>query len=130
MNMKPQLSHNSTAQSGVLWVSRVSLIPEMSTYFARFPDFIPDPNAELLTEFARLATGRGWREGSKRYRRERRACLFSEYDQHVGGLDHPGKLQQLQALCSELRIQTRPNSIRQCKLVSLKTCKLDSGHGC
>ena len=94
----------------------------MSTYFSKFQGFIQDPNAELLREFARLATARGWKEGGKRYNKERRACLFSEYDQHIGILDHPGKLEQLQALCSELRVQTRPDSITQCKLVSLKTC--------
>ena len=102
----------------------------MSTYFARFPNFDPDPIAELLTEFARLATARRWKEGSKRYRKERRACLLSEYDQHVGGLDLPGKLQQLQALVFELGIQNRPDTIKQCKLVSLKTCILVSENGC
>ncbi|KAL8797659.1 MAG: hypothetical protein Q9195_000011 [Heterodermia aff. obscurata] len=92
----------------------------MSTYFAGYPGFIADPNAELLVEFARLATARNWKEGSKRYKKERRACLLSEYDQHIGILDHPEKLQQLQALCSELRVQTTPDSMRQCKLALAK----------
>ena len=102
----------------------------MSTYFARFPNFVPDPSAELLTEFARLATACDWKEGSKRYRKERRACLLSEYDQHVGSVDLPGKLQQLQALVSELGIENPPDTITQCKLVSLKSCILDSKIGC
>ena len=94
----------------------------MSTYFSRFAGFIPDPNAEILTEFARLATSRGWKKGGKRYKKERREYLLFEYDEHVGGLVLEGKLEQLQALCHMLGIQEAPNSIKQCKLVSLKTC--------
>ena len=91
----------------------------MSAYSARFPDFIPDPSATLLEEFARLARLRGWQKGSKRYKKERRQYLTSEYDLHIGVIDQGGNLQQFQALCRELGIDDPPDSIRQCKLVSM-----------
>lgn len=91
----------------------------MSAYLARFPEFVPDPSAALLAEFARLANLRHWQHGSKRYKKERRDYLTSEYDLHVGVIDQRGKLQQFQALCRELRIDNPPDSIRQCRLVSM-----------
>ena len=91
----------------------------MSAYFAKFADFTPDPSATVLEEFARLARLRGWKKGGKRYKKERRECLSSEYDLHIGVIDQGGKLQQFQALCRELGINDPPDSIRKCKLVSM-----------
>ena len=91
----------------------------MSTYLGQFRNFAPDPDARILAEFTRLANLNGWARGSSRYKRERGLYLFSEYDQHLGDLDKPDKLEQLQTLCSKLGVRGQPASITQCKKVGL-----------
>ncbi|KAL2044971.1 hypothetical protein N7G274_002746 [Stereocaulon virgatum] len=86
-----------------------------SNYFDRFPGFLPDPQLPLHEEFERLAKFRGWHTGSKQYRRENGRFLRAEFDVHLGGLESSRKLDDWQALCEELRVDSIPNSITKCK---------------
>ena len=86
-------------------------------YLSRFPHFTPNPNATLLNEFERLAVSRGWRRNSKIYRKERIEYLLAEYDIYLGSLDTEDQLERFQALCRDLGIRSRPNSLRKCKKV-------------
>lgn len=88
-------------------------------YFDRFPGFEPDPHRSLNEEFQRLARFQRWNRKSDRYARERRNFLLAEFDQHLGLTERSKKLEDWQALCKELGVKSIPNSIRQCKKVSL-----------
>ena len=91
-----------------------------SSYFDRFPGFQPDPERPIEEEFADLADSRGWITGSKRYRQERGRCLRAEYEFQLGSIDRSRRLEDWQALCQELRINSLPSSITQCKKVRRK----------
>ena len=98
-------------------------ILKMSAYLAKFPGFVPAPHASLHEEFGQLAISSNWKPNGKRYRREWRDYLMSEYNLHIGVIDETGKLEQLQDLCRELGIQNVPDTITKCKKVSRKSAK-------
>ena len=56
----------------------------VSTYFASFPEFSPNPQATISDEFARLARLKNWGKRSQRYREERQACFAAEFHHHYG----------------------------------------------
>jgi len=88
-------------------------------YFNRFREFEPDPRRPLDEEFQRLARFQGWARKSKQYVKERRHFLLAEFDQHLGTVERSRKLDDWQALCTELGILPVHQSIRQCKKVEL-----------
>ena len=86
-------------------------------YLSRYPDCTPNSQATISVNFAGLADTRGWAEGGKRWRKERREYLLSEYDIHLGFLDTNSTLEGYQQLCRELGVLSVPDSITQCKKV-------------
>ncbi|KAJ5519883.1 hypothetical protein N7463_000336 [Penicillium fimorum] len=86
---------------------------ENSNYFSRFPNFQPARSTSATTEFDRLASQRNWTQGSKKYRSERAKFLVSEFDAHFG--TDATKLENWQALCVEVKVQSPTESITQCR---------------
>ncbi|KAK0515346.1 hypothetical protein JMJ35_002725 [Cladonia borealis] len=84
-------------------------------YLDRFPGFQGDPRRPLNEEFARLASFKQWRIGSKVYKREHTKFLRAELDLHLGVIEQCRKLEDWQVLCQELRVSPIPASITQCK---------------
>ena len=93
--------------------------PAVPTYFDTFRStgFIPDPTASVLTEFKRLAKLRGWKEGSKQYRRHKSQCFAGEFETHYGNKTE--RLEGWQNLCYEVGIDPAPPSVTQCKKASI-----------
>ncbi|MCJ1428354.1 hypothetical protein MMC29_006263 [Sticta canariensis] len=87
------------------------------SYFAAYPDFIPDPHLPLLRNFYRLAKAQAW--SKKRRNKEKQIYLLGQYAIHLGGIS-TGGLQKWQDLCRELKVDPIPMSITQCKR-ALKT---------
>lgn len=94
--------------------------PRSSNYFDHFPGFLPNSGLPLHEEFERLARFRGWHAGSKRYCKEERRFLRAEFDAHLGKIEHSRKLEDWQALCEELRVDSIPISITKCKKVRIR----------
>ena len=94
--------------------------PSSSNYFDRFPGFLPNPQLLLHEEFERLARFRGWHTGSKQYGREQGRFLRAEFDLHLGRTESSRKLDDWQALCEELRVDSIPKSITKCKKVRIR----------
>ena len=88
-----------------------------TAYFDRFPRYTPDFHNSLDDEFLRLARSQGW--SKKRIARERNAFLLAHYDLHLGEVERSKSLKDWQALCSELHVSPIPESITQCKKVTL-----------
>lgn len=86
-------------------------------YFNRFPRFQPDPHLPLDQEFERLATHQGWDKKTKQYKTERNSFLIAQFHAHLGSLEQSTRLEDWQALCQELRVESIPESIMQCKKV-------------
>ena len=94
---------------------------DQKTYLDRFPGFQQDPRRPLKEEFASLASFKQWRIGSKVYKREQTRFLRAEFDLHLGTVEQSRKLEDWQALCQELRVNSIPGSITQCKKVKPST---------
>lgn len=88
---------------------------ESQSYFARFPAFQIAATAPAIAEFNRLANQMNWREGSKRYKRERSKFFESEFGIQFG--TDASNLANWQALCLELEIKSPIQSISQCRKV-------------
>lgn len=88
---------------------------ENSNYFSRFPSFQTANSAFAISEFDRLAYQMNWNQGSKKYKRERAKFLVSQFDAHFG--TDATKLENWQALCVEVKIQSPIESISQCRKV-------------
>lgn len=93
------------------------MLSDNSSYFESFADFHPAPHAPLQQEFARLAELRGWQVGSKAYRKQYKRCMFVEFVSHYGSSTE--KLEGWQALCREVRMKVVPDTITQCRKVSV-----------
>ncbi|KAL6714587.1 hypothetical protein ACLMJK_008012 [Lecanora helva] len=91
------------------------VLNDSASYFARFPNFIPDARLSLLVEFDRLATFQGWIENGWKYGKERRLFLLAHYNEHLGGVEQSKYLRDWQALCTELGVKPMPESINKCK---------------
>ncbi|KAJ5592214.1 hypothetical protein N7537_009118 [Penicillium hordei] len=90
-----------------------------SNYFSRFPSFQTANSALAIAEFDRLACQMNWRQGSKKYNRERARFLASQFDAHFG--TDATKLENWQALCAEVKTQSPTKSISQCRKALAKT---------
>ncbi|KAI9812009.1 MAG: hypothetical protein M1827_004901 [Pycnora praestabilis] len=84
-------------------------------FFDRYANFVPDPQANLVEEFARLAVATGMNPCGATYRRRRREFFIEEFNLHWG--TDGTKLKIWQRLCREVRIDPVPVSITQCKKV-------------
>jgi len=85
----------------------------MTSWFAKYPEFEPDPVAPLLVEFSRLAIHQNWEEGSKKYRKEWGNCVGENFTTEFG--QNASNLAGWQALCIEVGITDVPTSITGCR---------------
>lgn len=85
------------------------------SFFASFPAFNHDPTAAISKEFYRLGAKRGWKKGSKTWRKQWKNCMNSEYDRLIG--KRMVGLADWNELCWELGLKADHTSINQCKLV-------------
>lgn len=95
-----------------------------SPFFSSFPDFTPNPSSPISTDFQRLASHRGWKTNSKRWKKMWNQCMNLEYDRLIGNT--LSSLQSWQRLCGEVGLGdgTRFGSIRKCKMVCYLMCFL------
>jgi hypothetical protein len=90
-----------------------SPLPNVSSFWRKFPDFTPDPTAPLQSEIRRLAHQKGW-NSEKKSRYQAEAVVAEISFQHNDLSD----LEQWQMLCKEVGIADELVSITQCKKVS------------
>jgi hypothetical protein len=91
-----------------------------SAYWAQFtPIFVRNERHSYFDEFQRLATQRNWKDGSKRYRKEWVKCCAAEF-KAVYDYPNASKLEGWKMLCADVGYNNIPNSITQCKKVSLE----------
>ncbi|RAL13508.1 uncharacterized protein BO97DRAFT_469814 [Aspergillus homomorphus CBS 101889] len=84
-----------------------------STFWHAFPDFQPNPAARITEEFKRLAAHRGWKSGSRTWRKRWNAFTNIEYDRIIGSsLTSLGSWNEL---CAMLSLPGPFPSITQCK---------------
>ena len=88
----------------------------MSTvsYFSRFPQFTPNPRANIEEEFRRHARQQAWNPRSDKYKEEQRKFFISEFNTRIGYLDRDDRLGSWQALCNEVGVNPPPTSITKC----------------
>ena len=83
------------------------------TTWTRFEGFTPDPKADFLTEFARLAKHQGWDNDDRKYWKPR--LLEAEFGSFYG--TNEKSLANWQELCRVCKIKRAPNTIKDCKMV-------------
>lgn len=94
--------------------------PEPSSFFSSFHDFVHNPHASISGEFARLAKQRGWKQGSKTWKKNWNRCISLEFDRLVGCT--LGNLDGWVDLCLELGVDGGGlASITKCKKVFFST---------
>ncbi|KAF2133501.1 hypothetical protein P153DRAFT_393319 [Dothidotthia symphoricarpi CBS 119687] len=79
-----------------------------NAYFVEFDGFQPDPEADFVKEFHRLAIHEHWSKKEKKIRR-----VEAEFALHYG--TDVSKLEKWQDLCRDLKIKHVPGSITKCK---------------
>ncbi|PYH48003.1 uncharacterized protein BP01DRAFT_363190 [Aspergillus saccharolyticus JOP 1030-1] len=84
-----------------------------STFWQDFPDFELKPDAAMIDEFKRLAAQRGWKEGSKTWRKRWSAFINLEYDCVIG--ESLTDLDSWRELCALLDLQGPFPSITKCR---------------
>ncbi|KAJ5660543.1 hypothetical protein N7507_006994 [Penicillium longicatenatum] len=94
-------------------VESMSKILQASTYFASFSDFDHEPNSPVSEEFKRLAKWRGWKIGSKNWRKNWNRCITEQYDLLIG--DRINDLATWQQMCRKLDISGEFPSITKCR---------------
>ena len=89
-----------------------------NTYFANFPSFDENPRAPILQEFNRLADSQGWPRKTgrlddkpTRYRSEKIACLYDQFDMHF---DPDHTYENAKRLCAEVGISPIPDTYTRC----------------
>ncbi|KAJ5081142.1 hypothetical protein N7456_013380 [Penicillium angulare] len=82
-------------------------------FFDGFSKFDYDDTETVISEFHRLGRSRGWKKGSKTWRRNWKLCMSEMYDSVIG--DHINDLETWRQLCRKLDIQGELNSITKCK---------------
>lgn len=97
---------------------RVPLTPEPppNRYFRSF-DVHYDPDMPVSLAFDLLSQEMGWRTGSPRWKKERKACMDAEYDMLIGS--RVSSLENWQELCAKVGIKEVFPSITKCKKVML-----------
>lgn len=93
----------------------MSKIPQESTFFASFPGFDHHPNNPVSKEFKRLAKWTGWKNGSKKWRKNWNRCMAEQYDLLIG--DRINDLATWQQMCRKLDIPGEFPSINKCRQV-------------
>jgi hypothetical protein len=74
-----------------------------------------DQDLPVSLSFERVRQTRGWKVGSKRWKKAWKSCMDAEYDRLIGS--RMTNLAQWQELCSKVGIEDTPSSITQCKKV-------------
>lgn len=103
-----------TATAGVAAASRCT-----SSFFAQYPNFVPNPSAPLHSEIDRLAMQEGWHTRGKRVGRI--AAYSAELALQCSG---KSRLESWQALCVDAGVaETKgvPTSIKGCKKVCISS---------
>ncbi|KAJ6006874.1 hypothetical protein N7451_004818 [Penicillium sp. IBT 35674x] len=91
----------------------ISNIPQVPTFFASFPGFDHHPNSPVSKEFTRLAQWRGWKDGSKNWRKNWNHCMGEQYDSLIGS--RVNDLATWQQMCRKLDIAGDFPSINKCR---------------
>lgn len=92
----------------------LTLEPLPSRYFRDF-NVHYDPDMPVSLAFERLSQQKGWRTGSPRWKKERKACMNAEYDRLIGS--RVSSLENWQELCAKVGIEEVFPSITKCKKV-------------
>lgn len=74
-----------------------------------------DPDLSISDAFRLVGLRRGWKQGSKTWKRNWNACMNSEYDRLIGC--RVSSLATWQQLCAKVGIKDSFSSITQCKKV-------------
>jgi len=74
-----------------------------------------DPDLPVSFAFDLVSQKRGWKAGSKRWKKAWNACMSAEYDRLIGS--RMSSLADWQELCANVGIEDTPPSINQCKKV-------------
>ncbi|KAI2709064.1 hypothetical protein CBS147332_6123 [Penicillium roqueforti] len=72
-----------------------------------------DPDLSISDAFRLVGLRRGWKQGSKTWKRNWNACMNSEYDRLIGC--RVSSLATWQQLCAKVGIKDSFSSITQCK---------------
>lgn len=105
---KMTIKHSSAFES-------ISKAPQESIFFASFPGFDHRPDNPVSKEFGRLAKWRGWKNGSKNWRKNWNSCMAEQYDLLIG--DRINDLATWQQMCRKLDIPGEFPSINKCRQV-------------
>ncbi|KAJ5702674.1 hypothetical protein N7488_010222 [Penicillium malachiteum] len=87
-------------------------IPPLN-FFNKFPDFDYDPEKPVSQEFKRLGAKMGWRQGSRKWKKNWNICMDEQYDRLIG--TRVNNLDTWQQICCKLLIPGEFTSIRQCR---------------
>lgn len=87
-------------------------------FFSRFPNFEQNTDNPISVEFYRLANHRGWRAGSKKWKKNWNVCMAQQFDLVIGQRDRD--INTWRKMCEKLEIPGKFPSITQCKKVCLK----------
>jgi hypothetical protein len=74
-----------------------------------------DTNLPISYTFGLVSLQRGWKPGSRRWKKAWNACMNSEYDRLIGS--RVTSLATWQELCAKVGLQESFTSINQCKKV-------------
>lgn len=77
------------------------------------------PDLPVSFAFRQVAVQRGWKPGSKKWKKNWNTCMNSEYDRLIGG--RGSSLATWQELCTKVGIKDSFTSINQCKKVRSKS---------
>ncbi|KAJ5273653.1 hypothetical protein N7478_008778 [Penicillium angulare] len=101
-------SSQTSASSGRKTPSHVHL-----SFFDRFPAFEYDDTQPVISEFSSLSLARGWKNGSKTWKKNWKLCMSEFYDNVIGA--HINDPETWQQLCHKLDIEGDLGSITKCK---------------
>ncbi|KAJ6014309.1 hypothetical protein N7540_008900 [Penicillium herquei] len=87
-------------------------IPTLN-FFTKFPRFDYDPRKPVSQEFKRLGVKMGWRQGSRKWKKNWNICMGEQYDRLIG--NRVNSLDTWQQMCQKLMIPGEFTSIRQCR---------------
>lgn len=96
-------------------MTRLELKAVKREFFAGFRGFHQDPGRPVSQEFECLAELRGWKPGSKKWKKNWNECMQAEYDRLIG--NGTTSLETWQHLCRKIGLDDSLPSIRQCKMV-------------
>jgi hypothetical protein len=74
-----------------------------------------DSNLPVSLSFGLASQARGWKTGSRRWKRAWKSCMSAEYNRLIGA--RVNELEQWQALCAKVGIDEELPTINICKKV-------------